>query len=548
MAIVTFELDELARLGLAKENVEEVVEKLGMSLDGLDGKTAIIDITPNRPDLLDIVGFARASEFLMGKKVPKQKFYEIKNSPIMQIKVTSSVKKIRPFIAAAVVKKIDLNGSRLKNLINFTEKFCETYGRKRKKIAIGIYDMDHVAGPLTYDASKDGEFIPLGSKEKATFAKILKEHPKGIEYSNILSKSKIYPFLKDTNGILSLIPIINSESSRVTNGTKNILIEMTGTSQSAVERALDMIICSFIDLGAEIYPCEIVYPNKKIITPQLPYGEIRIKRSKAEKTLGVYLDENRLLGLANKLGNVAAKYGNYTLVYIPPYRLDVINEQDVIEDIAIAYGYDKIEPMPIESISIGLPEESRNKSNRISRLMVGMGFSEAMNFYLTNEQLNFTSLGYKENAESTIKVTYAKTEAITMLRTNLLSGLMQNLGNSTNERMPQRLFEIGNVFYIDNEKVKEDTNLSIVSEHSRANYSEIKAVVLELLKFIGCNDYTLKEFGDDAFIDGRAAKIVRGKEELGHFGEINPQVLSYFKIEEPVVAAEIYISKCLKNL
>ena len=94
--------------------------------------------------------------------------------------------------------------------------------------------------------------------------------------------------------------------------------------------------------------------------------------------------------------------------------------------------------------------------------------------------------------------------------------------------------------------MKEDTNLSIVSEHSKANYSEIKAVVVELLKFIECNDYSLKEFQDDAFIEGRAAKIMRGKEELGHFGEINPTVLSYFKIEEPVVAAEIYIGKCLK--
>ena len=438
MAIVTFELEDLARLGLAKENIKEVVEKLGMSLDGLDEKSATIDITPNRPDLLDMIGFVRASEFLTGKKVPKQKFYAIKNDPIMQVKVTTAVKKIRPFIAAAVVKNIDLKGNKLKNLINFTEKFCETYGRKRKKIAIGIYDMDHVESPLTYDASKDGEFIPLGSKEKATFAEILKEHQKGVEYSAILSKSKAYPYLKDANGILSLIPIVDSEPSRITNGTRNILIELTGTSQNAVERALDLIVCSFIDLDAEIYPCEIAYPSKKTITPQLPYQEIRIKRSKAEKTLGVYLEENRLVGLANKLGNVAAKYGNYTLVYIPPYRLDIINEQDVIEDIAIAYGYDKIEPLPIDSVSIGLAEESRTRFNKVSRLMVGMGFSEAMNFYLTNEQLNFTSLGHKENADSTIKVTYAKTEAITMLRTNLLSGLMQNLGSSTNERMPQK--------------------------------------------------------------------------------------------------------------
>ena len=476
MAIVTFEIDDLAKLGLAKGDIKETVERLGMSLEGMDEKAVIIDITPNRPDLLDINGFVRASEFFLGKKVPKEKFYSIKNEPIMQVNVKAAVKKIRPFIAAAVVKNLDLSGNKLKNLINFTEKFCETYGRKRKKIAIGIYDMSGIKGPLTYDASKDGEFVPLGAKEKASFKDILKDHQKGIEYSEILSKSRSYPFLRDENGILSLIPIVNSENSRVTNHTKNILIELTGTSKDAVESALCLMVCSFIDLNAQVYPCEIIYGAKKIITPQLSYNEIKLKRTKAEKTLGVYLEDNKIVGLANKLGNVAAKYGNSTIVYVPPYRLDMINEQDVIEDIAIAYGYDKIGPVPIESISIGLAEESKTQSNRVSTLMIGMGFTEAMNLYLTNEHLNFTSLGYKEDAENTIKVVYAKTEAITMLRTNLLSGLMQNLGNSTNERMPQKLFEIGNIFYIEKGDVKEATNLCILSEHSKANFSEIKGV------------------------------------------------------------------------
>ena len=483
--------------------------------------------------------------FLTTKKTPKEKFYSIKNNPILQVNVTSAVKKIRPFIAAAVVKNLDLSGNRLKNLINFTEKFCETYGRKRKKIAVGLYNLDVITGPLTYDASKEEEFVPLGMKSKLKFSQILKEHEKGIEYSSIIGKRKLYPYLRDSKNILSLIPIINSEDSRVAEKTKNILVEFTGTSQKAVEEALNLIVCSFIDLEAEIYPCEIIYPNKKGITPNLEYKENRIKRSKVEKSLGIILDENKVIDLANRMGHVAAKYGNYVLVFAPPYRLDILNEQDITEDIAIAYGYDKIEPLPVFSASTGLPDESKEQSNKVSRLMIGLGFSESINPYLTNEQLNFDSVCHKKRPESTITVAYAKTETITMLRTDLLPCLMKNLSLSVNDKMPQKLFEIGNIFYLDNDTVVESNNLGIVSEHTRANFSEIKSVVLELLKSMGCSDCSMVETKDSMFIEGRVAKIVSGNTDLGYLGEIHPKVLENFKIEEPVVAAEIKLDKCI---
>jgi phenylalanyl-tRNA synthetase beta chain len=546
MAIITFEIDDLARLGVEKASIKDIVDRLGMSLEALDKDTATIDITPNRPDMLDIVGFARAALFLLGKKAPKEKFYSIKNNPAMKITVTKAVKKVRPFIAALVVKNVDLSGNKLKDLINFTEKFCETYGRKRKKIACGLYNFDSIKGDLKYDASKNEEFAPLGSKTKMSFVEIIKNHQKGIEYSGALGSSKIYPFLADSENIFSLIPIINSEHSRVNNSTKNLLVEFTGTSQNAVEAAIDMMACSFIEVGAEVYPCEISYPNKKVVTPQLEYREIKIRRSRVENTLGVYLEDNKIIGLGNKLGHVTAKYGNYTIFYIPPYRIDVINEQDVIEDIAIAYGYDKIEPMPVVGISAGRPEPLRVESNRVSKLMIGMGFTEAMNTYLTNEKLNFTDMGHKDAPESTISVGYAKTEAITMMRTNILPWLMQNLSNSTNEKMPQKLFEIGSVFSINNQDVIEEINLGMVSEHSKSNYSEIKAAVLELLKFLNTAKYTLKELQDSTFIEGRAAKIMVGNEMVGYFGEISPKILSNFKIEEPTVAAEIKLSVILK--
>ena len=546
MANVTFSLDDLKALGISTEDVKYAVDRLGMSLEAMSETEVAIDITPNRPDMLHITGFAKAVEYLMGKKVPKENFYSVSRDSLLKVNVTGAVKKVQPYIAVAVIKNVNLQGSRLKNLVNFTEKFCDTYGRRRKKLSMGIYDFDHVTGPLTYDAESDTEFTPLGTKEKMGIQKILKEHPKGKEYSDILGKNKKYPILKDSKGVLALIPIVNSENTKVTETTKNILVDITANSRNAAESAMNLVACTFMDMGAEIYPCQITYKNKTVVTPNLAYRQIRIKKSKAELTLGFWLQDNKMINLVNKLGYVGAKYGNYTMVYVPPYRLDVMNVQDVIEDIAIAYGYDNIAPMPIMGSAIGRQDYLTGYTNRASRFMVGLGFSEAMNTYLTNEGLNFDKMGRKYDENSIITVAYAKTESITMLRTTIMPWLMENLEKSIHEKMPQKLFEIGKVFHLEKDNVVEETSIAMVSEHSKVNFSEIKAAVVQFMKFAGIDNYKLEEISDSALIDGRASKIIVGKETVGYFGEIHPRVLENFKLEEPVVAAEINIDKLLR--
>lgn len=543
MATIRFALKDLADLGLDKEQVQRVVPQLGMDLTEMGDEEVAIDITPNRADMLDINGFARAALLYLGKSRPKENFYVVKNDLLLGVEVGSKVKRVRPFIAAMVVKNVDLNGNRLKNLINFTEKFCDTYGRKRRKVAIGLHNFDVVEGPFRYDAADDKSFVPLGSKKKMSFKEILEEHEKGISYGGIVRNVEgSLPYLSDSKNILGLIPIINSELTRVKNDTKNLLVDITGTSLHSVVEALRLLACSFIDQGAEIYACKVMYPNSKsYLTPDLPYPEVKIRNSRIEKTLGVPLEADKIITLVNMMGYTASKYGEYTLVYVPPYRLDVLNEQDIIEDIAIAYGYDKIAPLPVWGFSSGLLEESKEYLNRLSRLLLGMGYTEMMNMYLTNESVGFEKMLHKFEKDSIVRVAYAKTENISMLRTSILPGLLQSLGGFTNEKMPQRLFETGSVFGVERGKIKESSSICIVSEHSKANFAEIKASVESLLSFMQVKGCTIRELEDPSFIKGRCAAVVAGKETVGYLGEINPQVLQNFNIEEPVVAAEIML-------
>ena len=538
MSIVEFDKKNLARLGIPSSEIAKAVERLGMSNEGESETSVEIDITPNRPDLLDITGFARAAQLLSGKRVPKENHYAAK-PPVLDVMVEASAKRARPFIAAAVAKGVNLTDGRLKDLINFTEKFCDTYGRRRKKVAVGLHNLDAIHGNLTYGASKDGTIIPLGQSAPRSFAEVLSGTPQGREYSGIIGKGAV-PFIKDAKKTISMVPIINSEQTRVTESARNLLVEITGTSLSAVNESLNLISCSLMDAGAEVFQCNVSYGNKAIATPSMEYRKTKVRASMIEKSLGVYMGESTMVGMANRLGHVAAKYGNSILVFSPPYRVDVLGEQDIIEDIAIAYGYDRIDPMPVIGHSVGIPEESALLYNRVSTLMLGLGFTEAMNPYLTNERLNFEMVGGKPSKDA-IMIEHSKTESITMMRTTLLPALLQNLGSSSHDSMPQRLFEVGSVFRMGPRPI-EGRRLGIVSEHSRSNYSEMKAAVTEVFRLFGIEALQFRRSEDPRYIPGRGALITDAKgTKLGSLGEIAPEVLGNFRIEEPVAAAELDI-------
>jgi phenylalanyl-tRNA synthetase beta chain len=195
-------------------------------------------------------------------------------------------------------------------------------------------------------------------------------------------------------------------------------------------------------------------------------------------------------------------------------------------------------PANIFGASVGVPDELTEDSESACSALVGLGFSEAFNTFLTNEAQCFEMMGRKYSRDSVVKVAYAKTESVSVLRDSVLPSLLGSLSASLQATMPQRLFEVGNVFSVEGGKVTELRNAAFVIEHSRSNFSEAKACVFALLQALGVK-FSIKEAGDPAFIDGRCAAVVVGGKNVGIFGEIAPNVLQNFGLEEPVAAAEL---------
>ncbi len=534
-------LRELLGFSIDDKELAEHITKLGFEVEELGAEEIKIEITPNRPDLLDAVGMSRAIRNFMHRA--KDFRYKIEsNKPALMINVGERVKKIRPFIAGMVVKDLKLDERSLANLIKFMDKFCDTFGRDRRKIAIGMHDLSSITGPLSYDAYTDEEFIPLNGSSVEMFSEIMDKNEKGIKYGNTIpsGKKRLYPVLKDKEGTLALIPIINSDRTKVTSRTKGLLIDITGNSEYYVNKTADMLASLFMDMRGSVEKIEIVYKGGGTLSPKMESEQLKIPLSMLEDEIGVSIGSNNVLSLANKMGYEAALLGNKILFNVPEYRFDVINEQDIIEDIAIAYGYDYIQQIAIPSYDAGSLEEKSIIISRIKDVMIGYGFSEAMNTYFTNEETNFSKMRLEEPSGS-IKLKNARMQTITMMRTSILPSLLSNLGKSVSEKMPQRLFEIDLTFLMEGEKIREDIHLAAVSADPKANFNDIKAIFEGLLSTLNIK-YNIKEAERKSFIDGRVADASAENGIAGFFGEIHPEVLNNFSIEEPTIGFEVNLS------
>ncbi|MEM3247925.1 MAG: phenylalanine--tRNA ligase subunit beta [Candidatus Micrarchaeaceae archaeon] len=544
MPTVTLDKDRLLRaigFRLDDEKLEKYANSLGLELKILGGGEISVEVTPNRPDMLSTIGLARALKYFMHRK---EKFtYSIKSSPQLSIKVGKEVGKVRPYIAAFVAKGVKLDEGSLKDLINFSEEFCETFGRHRERIAMGIHNFDAIKQPIVYDAFGDESFVPLNASKSMKFSEILESINKGKEYGYIISKSgrKLFPALKDADGVLSLIPIINSNRTKVSKETNNLFIDITGVSKEIIEKSACMIAADLMDIGAKIEPVRIEYGKVESITPKMEKASIKIPLVQIEEEVGVKLTFNEAISLANKMGYAAKFLGNNIIFEIPQYRLDILNYQDVIEDIAIAYGYDYIQPLPIFSAQQGSLESTTRRNSNLSKTMIGLGFSEVMNTYLTNENLNFKKMLKKANMGSYVTIANAKTSSITMLRTWLIPSLLYNLGISGHDPLPHKIFELDMAFNMRKNGVAEEYHLACVSEQAKQNFNDMKGVAEAVLRSLGLK-YELKPGLDESFIEGRCAKIVVAGKEIGLFGEIHPAVLLNFGITESTMAMEINLS------
>jgi len=544
MAIVTFTKKQFEKdFGNLNDNMQNKIAMFGTPLEKIEDEEVQIEIFPNRPDLLSYQGFKRAFSAFLGKKTGL-KHYKI-NKPEKDYKVIihSSVKDVRPYTACAIVKGLRLNDDKIKEIIDIQEKLHITLGRKRKKLAIGIYPLEKIKLPITYKALEPDKikFKPLESPREMSGLEILQKHPAGKDYAHLLAGKTTFPIFIDANKeILSMPPIINSELTGKVNGqTKDLFIECSGFDLNLLKKCLNIIVTSLDEMGGKIYQMKLNYGK----TPNLETEKMKISLENTNKLLGLNLTEKQLEQNLRKMGH---NY-NKEFVEIASWRTDILHEVDLIEEVAIAYGYENFVPEIPKISTIGQEDPKETLKRKISEILTGLNMLEVSNYHLTNKENQFIKMGIsKKQIKSFIEIEKSKTD-YDLLRENLPHYLLKNLSENVDAEYPQKIFEIGKVFELKSNKIDEKEKLCIAL--TPGNYTEIKQI-LEYLSSMINTSFDIEESKNlpNEFIDGRTAEILFEKTPIGFIGEIHPKILSNWKIKMPVALLEIDLEKIFEKL
>ena len=535
MPKITFSIKDLEQLVGAKLDgkLQELIETAKGEIENVVGDEITVKISDtNTPWLWSVEGLARFFKGILGKE---KGLYQLKTKSNPTYQVVVEKVNARPCIANFVCRGPAITENILVQLIQLQEKLSEIYGRKREKVSIGIYPTKNINWPITYKTIRPdlAKFIPLDFREELNLYEILEKHPKGKAYGHLLKDFNRWPILVDANGqILSFPPIINSETTgRVAPGDNEIFFDATGTDEAVVNLVTNIFASALADRGYTIFSCKIKRGKKSFYTPDCKTMSFKLDFKKVSEVIGVKLSAPQIKKLLEKF-----RYGlKGNKVEVPCYRQDIMDQVDIIEDIAIAYGYKNILDEAIKIYNKGEYPKKIDTINKIRELAIGAGYQEIFSSMLGSKELLLEKMRLED--ENLIELANPMSLQFACVRNSLLPYLLDVFAKNKKEPYPQKIFEQGLVTIKFGDEAKDLNRIALATCHAKANFTEIKQTVEFILRSIGAN-YKFEEINHDSFIPGRVAAILVNDKKIGFFGEIAPEVLSNFKIEQPVGAAE----------
>jgi phenylalanyl-tRNA synthetase beta chain len=540
------ELQRLLKHPLSRGEFLDRIPYLGCDVEGWEGEEIFLEFFPNRPDLYSVEGIARAFRSFLGLS-PGLAEYPLGSSQTA-IQVDPSVLPIRPQIVGCRVRGVTLDEGILEGFLEIQEDLHWALGRDRRKASIGIHDASKVVPPFRYLAlpPHDLHFVPLEGEGAMDLQEVLERHPKGIAYAHLLAGQERYPVLLDSRGeVLSMPPIINGELTRVTEETRDLFIEVTGTEASLVNLALAIFSTACSERGWNVETIEVRTPEKVFRVPDLTPASAALRVEYANRMLGLALSREEIIHALERMGFGCRGAGETIRVQVPAYRGDILHEIDLVEEIAIAWGYEALVGGPPPLASPAEEDPLQGFTEEVQTLLLGYGYTEVMTLMLTHPQ--------KDSAGSPVgppvEIQNPLSEEHTILRTNLLQGILSVLELNRHQELPQRVFEVGDVAALDETAeigARSRRRLCACAIHPKAGYSEVKALVEGLFRDLHL-PLSLEEGNLDTFIPGRCASALVDGEIIGHFGEVHPRWITAFHLEYPIIALEVDLEALLEK-
>jgi phenylalanyl-tRNA synthetase beta chain len=551
---------------------------VGMNLSDYMGDTVIdIDITPNRPDCLSVLGIAREVAALTGSKIKEPVAAYTENNEDINASVSVEIKApdLCPRYCASLLTNVKLAPS--------------PQWMQQRLLACGMRPINNIVDVTNYVMLEYGQPLHAFDFKDVRDAKIIVRRAREDEEMTTLDGvdrklNSDMLVIADGQRAVAVAGIMGGEGSEVNENTSTVLIESANFNQAVIHHgSVELKLVSEASLrfekglsqelamkalkratqlmqeltGGQVARGIIdVYPGKKEVPPVLlPVGEIK-------RLLGIELAAEKIVTMLESLGFECDKSGiasGKIIVTVPWWRTDINCAADLVEEVARMYGYDNI---PMTMLSSSLPEGGNDPilslRQKIGEIMVSCAFQEILTYSLSNQESSRKlSPDLQYSGPEPVKITHPMSRELECLRTELRSSMLSTLAR--NQRYQQkniRLFELGRIFLpVDGKLPDEKEKLCAVlgteqeeqfwrGQMEEVDFFTAKGVVMTLLNKLGINpDFTLSE--DRSFASGKSADITVNGDVIGVVGELHPKVISAFDINGSVYMFELDVEKLL---
>jgi phenylalanyl-tRNA synthetase beta chain len=535
------------------EELDELLFRGSKAEGHADGAQWLVEVTPDRLDLLSEGGLRQHLEGLLGQRLglPPIPRHDPDAAPPV-LRVDRSVAALRPAIAAvrlAAPPGASLDAATLAEAIRFQELLHATIGLDRRSASLGIYPWASVRPPLRYRSAPlaGRSFVPLGASAPVELGRFFDEHPLAQRYGALGRDGDRCLVLEDADGtILSLPPVLNGAGAgeaRV--GDRALLLEATGRRAARVEDALGLLELVFVARGWSVAPVavdgeELSDTGDRFVRPR----EVGLDRATLQQVTGLALSDAEVdLELRRaRLGPTPSEAG--WTVAVPPWRPDLQSAVDLVEEVLLARGIRPEERRvpPSRTRGARLPEERWRRAFR--ERLLGLGFQPRFGTVLVSEELGALIDPSALALENPVSLELAR------LRPRLLIGLVGALARNVRYGYPQRISEVGPVVTAApgaESGTVTRTHAGFVVADERAGFAEAAALVdrlLERLQLAGVREPAELP----ATIPGRRARLRIAGEPVAEIGELGPALLDRIGLVVPVAWAEIDLSAVLPLL
>ncbi|KAK0285100.1 phenylalanine--tRNA ligase subunit beta [Friedmanniomyces endolithicus] len=463
-----------------KQEFEELCFDFGIELDEdtSDSKRPIVDgveeapqlkieIPANRYDMLCFEGIAMNLNIFLGREsMPNFTLEPPPNGQLQTVTVSQDTERIRPYFSAAILRNIHFTKARYESFIALQDKLHQNLARQRTLVAIGTHDLDTIEGPFTYEAlpPEEIQFAPLNQTKAMNGKQMMDFYEKDkhlSRYLPIIRDSPVYPIIYDKNRtVLSMPPIINSNHSKITLQTRNVFIDITATDKTKLELTNHILVSMFSRYCSEpftIEPVQIISPHNSQTrqTPDLTPRHTSASVSYINSICGLSSSPSTLCTSLARMcydAHPSPTDPDTLSIFIPVTRADVLHQADIMEDAAVAYGFNALPRRFPRTTAFTAAPLPLNKLADILRLEAAMaGWAEVMPLILCSHDENYAWLNHPSPPPDAkpVRLQNPKTAEYQIVRTSLIPGLLKTIRENKRHAVPMKIFEVSDVVFQD---------------------------------------------------------------------------------------------------